>query len=43
MKLFLPLALVAATLLGSSGGLACEKHLNSQQSNGDANTQATQK
>jgi hypothetical protein len=42
LKRLLPIALLAAALFGSSGALACEKHLNSQQTNNSLQTSSSQ-
>ncbi len=43
VKRLLSIALIAAAVLGSSGAMACEKHLNGHQNSSDTNTEGTKK
>ncbi len=42
MKRLLTIVLIAATVLGGSGAMACEKHLNGHQNSSDTNAEGTQ-
>lgn len=43
VKRLLSIALIAAAVLGGSGAMACEKHLNGHQSSSDTNTEGAKK
>ncbi|MFZ0406633.1 MAG: hypothetical protein WAM11_00775 [Cyanobium sp.] len=43
VKRLLSIALIAAAVLGGSGAMACEKHLNGHQNSSDTNTEGAKK
>jgi hypothetical protein len=43
VKRFLSIALLTAAVLGGSGVMACEKHLNGHQNSSDTNTEGAKK
>lgn len=43
MKRLLSMALIAAALLGGSGAMACEKHLNGHQTSSDTSSEGIRK
>ena len=43
VKRLLSIALIAAAVLGATGAMACEKHLNGHQNSSDTNAEGTQK
>ena len=43
VKRLLTTMLIAVAVLGGSGAMACEKHLNGHQNSSDTNTEGTQK
>jgi hypothetical protein len=43
VKRLLSIGLIAAAVLGGSGAMACEKHLNGHQNSSDTNTEGAKK
>ena len=43
VKRLLSIVLIAAAVLGGSGAMACEKHLNGHQNSSDTNTEGAKK
>lgn len=43
VKRLLSIALIATAVLGGSGAMACEKHLNGHQNSSDTNAEGIQK